>query len=87
MKPLSPFRVPMMLAELAVRSWETVWHRTAMMAQGTCTTDEYARMAAEKVAAMEDSMAVLVRGGSQAEAIAPFLRRARANARRLRHQP
>ncbi len=84
MKPPSPFALPLMMAELAASSWETVLRRTSMMAQGTCSTDEYARMAREKVAAMGDAVAVLARGGSQEDALKPFLRRARANAKRLR---
>jgi hypothetical protein len=53
---------------------------------GTCTAAEYQRMAAEKVAAMQISIAALMRGRGQAATLAPFVNRARANARRLHHK-
>jgi hypothetical protein len=84
MKTPSPFAVPIMVAELAMHSWETMLRRAAMMAQGTCTADEYTRMGIEKVAAIEDALAAFIRGGGQAEMIDPFLKRARENAIRLR---
>jgi hypothetical protein len=65
---------------------ETVTRRAAMIARGTCTAAEYQRMAAEKVAAMQISIAALMRGRGQAAMLAPFVNRARANARRLRHK-
>ena len=84
MKLPSPFALPMMMAELTVSSWETIFHRTAMMAMGTCSAAEYTRMATEKVAATQSAMAAMARGGSHAEVLAPFVSRSRANARRLR---
>jgi hypothetical protein len=56
------------------------------MAQGVCTAAEYRRMAAEKVAAVQVSTAALMRGRSQAAVLAPFVVRARANAKRLRRK-
>jgi hypothetical protein len=80
----SPFDVPMMLAELTVSSWETIWLRSLMMAQGTCSAAEYQRMTAEKLAATTASMTALTLGRSHAAVLAPFVTRSRANARRLR---
>ena len=74
----------MMMAQLAVASWETIARRTLMMAQGACTAAEYRRMATEKVAALQISTAALMLGHGHAAVLAPFVVRARANARRLR---
>jgi len=74
----------MMMAQLTVASWETIARRTLMMAQGACTAAEYRRMAAEKVAAVQISAAALMRGRGQTAVLAPFVVRARANAKRLR---
>ena len=82
----SPYALPMMMARLTVASWETIFYRTLMMAQGACSAAEYHRMAAEKVAAMRSSMAALVTGQGDAAVLAPFHNRARANARRLRRR-
>jgi hypothetical protein len=85
--PNHPFAFPMTaLAELTLSSWETIFHRTMMMAQGTCTAAEYARMSSEKLAAMQQSMLALATGRGHAAALAPFVTRTRANARRLRRQ-
>jgi hypothetical protein len=78
--------LPLMVARLTAASWETIFRRTLMMAQGTCSAAEYQRMTAEKSAALQRSMAALCRGQSQAAVLAPFINRARANARRLRRQ-
>jgi len=77
----------MMMARLTVASWETILRRTVMMAQGACTAAEYRRMAAEKAEAVHISTASLMRGRGPASALAPFVNRARANARRLRRKP
>jgi len=74
------------MAQLAVASWETIARRTLMMAQGACTAAEYRRMAAEKVAAVQISAAALLRGRGQTAVLAPFVVRARANAKRLRRK-
>jgi hypothetical protein len=76
----------MIMAQLAVASWETIARRTLMMAQGACTAAEYRRMAAEKVAAVQISAAALLRGRGQTAVLAPFVVRARANAKRLRRK-
>jgi hypothetical protein len=67
-------------------SWETIMRRTAMIAEGTCTAAEYRRVAAEKATAMRISMAAFIGGPGQAAILAPFVTRARANARRLRQK-
>ena len=85
-KSMSPFALPMMMTEMAMASWETIFHRTTMMAMGTCSAAEYTRMATEKMEAMQTSMAALARGDSHAAVLAPFVSRSRANARRLRKQ-
>ena len=80
------FGLPMTMTLLTMSSWETVMRRAAMIAQGTCSAAEYQRMASEKVAAMQVSMAALMRGKGQTAVLAPFVNRARANARRLRQK-
>jgi urocanate hydratase len=80
----SPFAFPTMFARLTAASWETIFHRGMMMARGTCSLAEYQRMATEKAVAMQLSMTALLAGRSQAAVLAPFVSRARANARRLR---
>lgn len=55
-----------------------------MMAQGTCDMAEYQRMIVEKAEAMQASTMALMTGRGNAAALAPYLVRSRANARRLR---
>jgi hypothetical protein len=73
----------MMMARLTMASWETVWRRSLMMAQGTCTPAEYRRMTAEKAAAVQMSMGALMRGRGHTALLAPFVNRTLANVRRL----
>jgi hypothetical protein len=82
----SPFALPIMMARLTAASWETIFHRTAMMANGTCSPAEYQRMVLEKAAAAQRSMMALMTGRSPTEVLAPYSSRARANARRLRRK-
>jgi len=79
-----PSSVPAMMMQLTLASWETIYRRGIMMAQGTCSAAEYQRMLAEKTAAMQAASMALMTGRGQAAVVAPFLKRARANARRLR---
>ena len=79
--------LPSLLAQLTLTSWETILRRSAMMAQGTCSPAEYWRMGAEKIAAVQASAAAVMTGRGQRAALAPFLKRTRANARRLRRKP
>jgi hypothetical protein len=76
--------VPMMMAQLAIVSWETIFYRSLLMARGTCSAVEYQRMYLEKVGAAMDSTCALMFGKGEAAVLAPYLTRARANARRLR---
>ena len=83
----NPFYVlPLTMTRLTMASWETVMRRAAMIAQGPCTAAEYQRMAAEKITAVQISAAAVMRGCGQAAVLAPFVNRARANARRLRRK-
>lgn len=78
--------LPLMLAETFWSSVETIGRRTRLMAEGRCTAAEYRRMVEEKVAAAQDSAAVLAgrRGSAGVTALlAPWHRRVKANARRL----
>jgi 3-deoxy-D-arabino-heptulosonate 7-phosphate (DAHP) synthase len=75
---------PAMMTQLTLSSWETIFHRTLMMAQGNCSVAEYQRMVMEKAAAMQASSLAVMTGRGHAAAVAPYLLRSRANARRLR---
>lgn len=80
--------LPLMWAELAVASWETVARRSFLMMSGTCSLEEYHRMAAEKLQALSRSTRILTSGRTGATAVAAALRPwhgpATANAKRLR---
>jgi hypothetical protein len=78
--------LPAMMTQLTLSSWETICHRTLMMVQGTCSVAEYERMIMEKAAAMQDSTLALMSGRGNAAALAPYLVRSKANARRLRQK-
>ena len=73
-----------MMAELTTASWETMWHRTALMMSGACTPAEYTRMMTEKMRAIQLSSAAALAGESPEAILHPFHKRATANARRLR---
>ena len=74
----------MMWTELALASWETVWHRAALMATGECTQAEYQRMLGEKMNAVQQAGAAFMAGKAAEDVLRPFHGRARANAKRLR---
>jgi hypothetical protein len=80
----SPFTLPLMMTELAAASWETVWHRTALMMTGACSAAEYQRMLSEKMHACQLAGAAMMAGGDAEAVLQPFHKRATANARRLR---
>jgi hypothetical protein len=84
--PISPFTFPLMMARLTAASWETIFHRSLMMAQGTCSATEYQRMAMEKAEATQRATMALMTGGSPEAVMAPYVTRARANAKRLRRK-
>jgi hypothetical protein len=78
--------VPMMMAELAFTAWSTIARRTLLIAQGRCSAAEYQRMVAEKSAAAQESLIALSRmrsPGGLAPVLQPWLKRTKANARRL----
>jgi hypothetical protein len=77
---------PAMLTQLTLSSWETIYHRSLMMAQGTLSVAEYQRMIMEKAAAAQASTLALMSGRGHAAVVAPYLVRSRANARRLRRK-
>jgi hypothetical protein len=80
--------LPLMWTELAVASWETIARRSFLMMSGTCSLEEYHRMAAEKLRALSRSARILTSGRTGATAVAAALRPwhgpATANAKRLR---
>jgi hypothetical protein len=78
------YTLPLMLAELTAASFETVWHRTALMMSGQCSAREYERMLTEKMRAMQLATAAMVSGDSLEAVLHPYHKRATANARRLR---
>jgi hypothetical protein len=78
--------LPAMMTQLTLASWETVYRRTMMMSEGTCSTAEYMRMVTEKAAALQASTLALMTGRGHAAVLAPYLVRSRANARRLRRK-
>lgn len=82
----SPIAAPLMLAELAWASWETIARRTFMMAQSTCSPAEYQKMISEKTAAAVEIGMMLASpaGASAAALLEPWHSRAVANAKRLR---
>ena len=85
----SPSSLPLLMAELALASWETIAHRSRMAALGAVSPAEYRRMVAEKMHAAEaSSMALFRRSGADATVamLTPWLTRARANAKRLRRK-
>jgi hypothetical protein len=82
-----PTPFPLMLAELAFASWETIARRTMMVVQGTCTPAEYRRMFFEKArAAQRSSRAASRRSRNSTALVAPWHKGATANARRLRRK-
>jgi hypothetical protein len=78
--------IPSMMTQLTLASWETIFHRTLMMAQGTCSAAEYQRMVMEKAAAMQASTVAMMTGRGHAAILEPYIVRSRANARRLRRK-
>ena len=80
----SAFSFPFMMAEMALASWETILHRTALMATGACTALEYERMLSEKMMAVQLSGVALMTGQAPEAVLRPFHQRATANAKRLR---
>ena len=82
----APMPAPLMLAELAWASWETIARRTFMMAQSTCSPAEYYKMVSEKTAAAMEIGMVLSSpmGASAAPHLKPLHSRATPKANPLR---
>jgi hypothetical protein len=78
--------LPNIVSELMVASWETIARRGALVAQGTCAPSEYQRMFMEKAAALQHSALALVSGRGTGAILAPWHKRATANAKRLRRR-
>jgi hypothetical protein len=82
--------LPLMWAELAVASWETIARRSFLMMSGACSLEEYHRMAAEKLTAINRSTRILASGRTGATAVIAAMRPwhgpATANAKRLRRK-
>jgi hypothetical protein len=88
-KPILSASLPGLLAELAFTSWSTIAERSRLIAIGQCSPAEYGRMATEKVEAAQESMVALATApGPDAfgAVIDPWLRRSKANARRLQRR-
>jgi len=83
---LQAVRLPAMMTELMFSSFETIARRSWMLAQGTCSPTEFARMVLEKQQALSLSGFALLSGASAASILAPFHRGAAANAKRLRRK-
>jgi hypothetical protein len=79
--------LPLMMAEIALASWETIARRTLMIAEGRCTPAEYQRMVLEKMRATHKSSVAMGRSRRRkgmTSALAPWHGAATANAKRLR---
>jgi hypothetical protein len=76
----------MMMTELAMASWETIARRSTMIARGALSAAEYQRMVLEKAAALQESALAMMTGRGKKAALAPWHKRATANARRLRRK-
>jgi hypothetical protein len=75
-----------MVTELMFSSFETIARRSWMLSQGKCSLTEFARMVLEKQQALYLSGFALLAGASAPSILAPFHRRATANAKRLRRK-
>ena len=74
-----------MLAELAVASVETIFHRAALMAFGQCSFAEYQSMVWEKLGATQQmAFAAMMPGATAASLLAPWHTAAQENSVRLR---
>jgi hypothetical protein len=79
--------LPIMVTDLMLASWETVARRALLIAENKCSPAEYSRMFREKAEAAAATGLALISSGGNATPVsmlAPWHRRAIANARRLR---
>ena len=76
--------MPVMMAELAVASAQTIAHRTTLAVTGRCTHAEYSKMVVEKMTAMQQmALAAMVPGVTAMALLTPWHRAATRNSRRL----
>ena len=75
-----------MLTELAVASYETILHRSMMIAFGRCSGAEYGRMVLEKFAAAQESGVAAGLSLDPVAAETPWHAAATRNAKRLRRR-
>ena len=76
-----------MMTDLMLSSWETIARRSMLIAQNQCSPLEYHRMLTEKAqAAMETGAQLIFAGGASpiTSLISPWLKRSKANSKRLR---
>jgi hypothetical protein len=79
--------LPLVMTNLTLASWETVTRRMLLISKNKCSPAEYQRMVSEKAAAAMSTGITLMSSfgqASMASLMAPWLRRASANAKRLR---
>jgi hypothetical protein len=77
--------LPMAMADLTLASWETIAHRMLLISQNRCSPAEYQRMVSEKAQAAMESSLTMMSGNAQFDSLlAPWLKSATANAKRLR---
>ena len=81
--------MPVMLTELTLAPWETIWRRSLMIGLGKCSPAEYSRMVLEKMSAATRTASALALSRQTPDwtaLLAPWHVRAKANARRLRRK-
>jgi hypothetical protein len=87
MRRKSKRNLPLMWAELMTASAETIARRIAMMTTGRATPAEYRRMVGEKMKAVQQTaIAAMSSRATSKSLLAPWLRAARRNAKRLRRR-
>lgn len=75
------------MTNLMLASWETIARRTMLISQNKCSQAEYLRMVSEKAQAAAATGLTLMSSYGQASMsslMAPWLKEATANAKRLR---
>lgn len=88
-RPRTARGLPFLAADLALSAYEVIARRSLLMARNRCTPAEYQRMVLEKMQAAQHSAATFMLSGGKASAtalLAPWHRRVKANAKRLRRK-
>jgi hypothetical protein len=83
----NPYLLPLMFADLAINSCDTIASRAKLILTGQCTQAEYRRMVVEKAETAQASFFALAGAspfGAFEAAMTPWLQSTKANARRLR---